>query len=333
MTRPLCLMTGATGALGPAVVTALARTHDIRTFSRHAPPAGLFREPVVAFTGDIADHAAVRRAASGSDALVHLAALLHIVNPGPGMRPEYERVNVEGTRAVVEAALSEGVSRVVILSTIAVYGSSGGTVLSEDSKPHPDTAYGETKLAAERIALEARRADGTPLATVLRAAAVYGPRVKGNYRALVDAIGSGRFVPVGRGDNRRTLVFEEDLASAIALAVEHPAAAGRIYNVSDGQFHAMRDIIAAIARGFGRRSRGWHLPVAVVRPAVRLGSLFDQRLAGTLDKYLEDVAVEGRRIQHELGFRPQFDLERGWTATIEQIRRARPGTAVGDVFQ
>ena len=322
MTRPVCLITGATGALGPSVVAALSRTHDLRTLSRHPPPTGLFPVPVAVFTGDIADGIAVRRAATGAEVIVHLAALLHVMNPPPTMRLEYERVNVNGTEAVVDAALSEEVPRVVVLSTIAVYGNTGGTVLNENSTPKPDTFYAETKLAAERVALGAKRADGTPLATVLRSGAVYGPRVKGNYRALVDAIAKGRFVPIGRGDNRRTLLFEDDLSSAVGLAAGHPAAAGRIYNVSDGHFHPVREIVAAIAAGLGRRPPAWHVPVLPVRMAVMAGKLVNPSLPRTLDKYLEDVAIEATRIQKELGFRPRFDLEPGWATTIHRMRQS-----------
>lgn len=323
MTPPLCLVTGATGALGPAVVTALSPTHHIRTFSRHPPAEGLFQQPVDVVTGDIADPAAVRRAAAGAEVVVHLAALLHSMNPTPAMGPSYERVNVHGTAAVVDAALSQNVARVVLLSTIAVYGCcAGGIVLDEDTTPRPDTPYAETKLAAERIALGAKRADGTPLATVLRSAAVYGPRVKGNYRALVDAIAKGRFVPIGRGDNRRTLVFDEDLSSAIALAAGHPAAAGRIYNVSDGHHHPVREIVAAIAAALGRRPPAWHVPVLPVRMAVMAGGLVNSSLPRRLDKYLEDVAVEATQIQKELGFNPRFDLQHGWAATIERMRQS-----------
>jgi UDP-glucose 4-epimerase len=320
MKRPVCLVTGATGAIGPAVVAALQPAYDIRTFSRTPPGAGLFSGAVDAHTGDITDPRAVGRAADGADAIVHLAALLHIVDPPPEKRAEYERVNVQGTAAVVEAAVSHHVPRVVLMSTIAVYGDTSGAVLTEDSAPHPDTLYGETKLAAERVAMAARGASGVPVVTVLRAAAVYGPRVKGNYQRLVQAIARGRFIPVGRGSNRRTLVFEEDLASAVALAVHHPAAAGRIFNVSDGEFHSMRDIVAAIAAGLGQRPPAWHLPVTAALVAARAAGLFDRRIAGMLETYLEDVAVKADRIQAELGFRPRFDLTQGWARTIERMR-------------
>ncbi len=319
--RPLCLITGATGALGPSVVAVMARTHDVRVLSRRPPPAGLFDQPVTVFTGDITDRAAVRSATAGTDVTVHMAALLHKVNPGARLRADYERVNVEGTAVVAEAARSEGVRRFVFLSTIAVYGPHTGE-LDETSTPSPNTMYGETKLAAERIALAERAHDGAPLTTVLRSAAVYGPRVKGNYRSLVEAIARHRFAPIGRGENRRTLVFEADLASAIALAAAHPGAPGRVYNVSDGTYHRMHTILGEIAAALDRSLPAWHLPVPLVRSAARCIGIVDGRVPRMVETYLEDVAVQGLLIQRELGFLPQFDLRRGWTSTIEQMRRA-----------
>ena len=124
-----------------------------------------------------------------------MAALLHIVNPPPELREKYECVNIGGTATVVEAAIKAGVKRVVLFSTIAVYGPSDGCVLNEMSPTHPDTFYAQTKCAAEQIVLNARGVDGQPLGTVLRLGAVYGSRIKGNYerltRALAGNLGTG----------------------------------------------------------------------------------------------------------------------------------------------
>jgi UDP-glucose 4-epimerase len=320
MTRPICLVTGATGAIGPGIVDALSNGHDIRTLSRRPPPAGLFKPAVTNVVGDISDTDAVHRAAEGVTLIVHLAALLHIVDPLATLQAAYERINVGGTAAVVAAAQSHGVGRVLVLSTIAVYGRTGGAMVDEATPPNPETMYGETKLRAERLALSARRSDGHPLATVLRSAAVYGPRVKGNYQRLVQALARRRFVPVGPGHNRRTVVFEGDLASAVAMAAADSGAAGRIYNVTDGGTHTMREMIGAICAALGRRAPSWHLPVAPVRAAVGLGAIVNGRARRALETYLEDVAVKGSRIEAELGFTPRVDLGQGWIRTIAAMR-------------
>jgi nucleoside-diphosphate-sugar epimerase len=323
------LVTGATGALGPALVThLLADGHQVRVVSRRPLPPGLLPASVEAVVGELDHPETLARALTQVGLVCHLAALLHIPDPAPALQSEYQRVNVDLTHALVEAARAAGVQRLVFFSTIAVYGPSSGRVLSEETSPHPDTAYGQTKLAAEALVLNARRLDGHPLGTVLRPGAVYGARMKGNYRRLVQALARGRFLPVGDGRNRRTLVHDGDVAQAARLAMRHPAAAGRVYNVSDGHFHTMRDILAAMCSALGRPTPSLSIPVGPVRfvlarveAAARLAGRRSPVGRATLDKYTEDVAVDSRRIRVELGFVPQFDLRSGWIAAVREMRQ------------
>ena len=266
LNKPIILITGATGAIGPRVVHALDQAgFRIRAFSVDAPASGMFPQNVEVLIGDVTDQVAVQSAMQGVDAVVHMAALLHIVNPPPEMREKYERVNVGGTATVVEAAIKAGVKRVVLFSTIAVYGPSDGCVLNEMSPTHPDTFYAQTKLAAEQIVLNAKGADGQPLGTVLRLGAVYGSRIKGNYERLTHALARHRFIPIGNGLNRRTLVYDKDVGRAAVLAVSHPAAAGRVFNVTDGGFHTLNEIIESICSALGRKPPRLSLPVGPTR--------------------------------------------------------------------
>jgi UDP-glucose 4-epimerase len=262
-------------------------------------------------------------------AVIHLAAFLHIINPLSTLREKYDRINRGGTATVVNASIQASVRRVVFFSTIAVYGASAGRVLTEDTPPKPDTFYSETKLAAEQLVLNAKRSDGKPFGTVLRLGAVYGSRVKGNYRRLLLALAQRRFVPIGSGHNRRTLVYTRDVARAAVLAIQHPQAAGRVYNVSDGQFHSMNEIIAAMSLALERTPPRFSLPAGPIRVAA--GLIEDvARLVGrqlpigraTIDKYTEDVAVSSHRIQTEIGFAPQYDLVSGWQETVREMKRA-----------
>jgi len=229
----------------------------------------------------------------------------------------------------VDAVLKAGVKRVVFASTIAVYGPSGGRVLDEESATAPDSLYGQTKLEAEKIVLTARRADGQPLGTVLRFCAIYGSRIKGNYQRLLHALHRGRFVPVGNGANRHTLVYDKDLARAVVLAMQHPAAAGKVYNVTDGKFHTIQDINLAISTALGRKPPRLFLPIVPVRLAAGVledvaGLIGLQSPIGraTIEKYTEDIFVDGQRIQVELGFMPKYDLLTGWQETIQELRKS-----------
>lgn len=327
---PLILVTGATGAVGPLVVQAFhAAGYSIRTLSIDPPPAGAWPDDVETLLGDVTDLSAVRAALQGAESVIHLAALLHIVNPPPALQDQYERINVGGTSNVVAAAIQAGVRRLVFFSTVAVYGQSGGQILTEDTPPYPDTFYARTKLAAEKIVLEANGADGGRIGVVLRLGTVYGRRVKGNYQRLVHSLARGRFIPVGNGSNRRTLVYDKDVARASVLAAIHPGAAGRIFNVTDGQFHTMKAIVETLCDALSRRSPRLTLPAGPVRclaglleDCARVCGLRSPIVRATVDKYTEDLAVDGRSFHTRIGFVPQYDLAAGWQETVAEMRQS-----------
>lgn len=325
------LVTGATGVVGPVLVNHLVRVgYLVRALDRLDPEPGTFPPGVECLRGDICDPELIGHAVEGVDAVFHLAARLHIPNPPPELRPEYWRVNVEGTRVVAEACSAAGVRRLVFFSTINVYGAIDGKEADEDTPPCPKDLYSETKFAAEKLALSAKnRSTGRPLGAVLRMAAIYGPRMKGRYPDLVNALARGWFLPVGDGTNRRTLIFIEDVARAALVAAEHPQAAGRVFNVTDGEVHSLREILATMCAALGRRPPRFYLPLGPVCLAARLvdsfagvaGRSFD--LSGKIKKFTEDVAVSGERIRQELGFQPLYGLEEGWRRTLAGRKAGR----------
>jgi nucleoside-diphosphate-sugar epimerase len=152
------------------------------------------------------------------------------------------------------------------------------------------------------------------------------------------------FIPVGNGLNRRTLVYDKDVGHAAELAVSHPAAAGRVFNVTDGGFHTLNEIIASICSALGRKPPRFSLPVGPMRmvaglieagivgtrsqflrklghvPTIPIG-LTPPAIRAMIDKYTEDIAVDGSLIQKELGFIPQYDLKAGWEETIREMRK------------
>lgn len=325
------LITGATGAVGPSVVReALEAGYRVRTLSLGLPQKDSWTKDVDMRLGDVTDLSAVQSAMEGVDGVIHLAALLHIVNPPDSLRGEYERVNVGGTANVTKAASLAKAGRIVFFSTIAVYGDTAGSIVTEDSPLHPGTFYARTKHEAEKVVLEAGNSQGLPMGTVLRMGAIYGARIKGNYERLVHALATGRFIPIGDGENRRTLIHEKDVARAAVLALFHPSSAGNVYNVSDGCYHSMNEIIASICSALGRPEPRFRLPVG---PARKIAGIIEDGAGvlgmkspvarATIDKYTEDMAVSSERIRLQLGFTPRFDLASGWSETIEQMRQRK----------
>lgn len=330
----MILLTGATGEIGPHVIAALKNLgHKIRSFSLEPPPAIRGFEDIEVMIGDITDASAVQAAMQNVDATIHMAGLRQSMNPTGELEELYKRVNVEGTATVVDAAIKANVRRLVFFSTIHVYGDTDGRTINELTPPQPDTLYGRTKLDAEQIVLSAKNSHGQSMGVVLRLAAVYGSRIKGNYKQLLMALAKNRFIPIGQGANRRTLIYAKDVANAAVLSMTHLDAAGQIFNVTDGKFHNMNEIVSTMCDALGRARPRFSLPVSPIRSIAGIA----EDLAGfiglqspvsrfTIDKYTEDIAADGQRIQSLLGFTPQYDLMSGWQETIKEIKE------MGDLY-
>ena len=328
MTQRVAFITGGTGAVGPALVRHLvAEGWRVRVLARREVTPGVFPAGVTCVRGDLSDRAALSDGMTGASAVFHFAAMLHVVDPRPELIAEFERVNVAGTRSLVEAALRAGVPRVVLASTVAVYGAVSGTI-DERTPPAATTAYGRTKLEAEACVLEAVNASGEPLGVVLRLGAVFGPGLKGNYLRLVRSIARGRFVAIGNGANRRALIYDADLARIAERAALVPEAAGRVLNVTDGDSHTMRSIIAEIHAATGRVNRGFSLPLWPIRAGLRACDVVS-RLSGlripysvaTLEKYTEDLYVDSRLWRDVLGPVRLTPFDAAWRETVEGMRQ------------
>jgi nucleoside-diphosphate-sugar epimerase len=323
--RGLVAVTGATGTIGPAVVRRLVdEGWDVRAFARRPPTNGLLPEGVTFVQGELADEAALHVLLDGAFAVHHLAGRAHAPTTPAAA---YSRVNVEGVRTIVSVARAHNLSRFVYYSSTSVYGSTaGGPPADEETDLRPMGPYAHSKAAAEQIVLE----EFGDRSTVLRLAAVYGPRLKGNYLRLFQAIARGRYVSVGPGLNRRTVVFVDDVAAAAALVTATGRTGARLFNVTDGEIHKLRDIVGAIAAAAGKSPPSLQVPIGPVRVAARAldvaAALRLSPIPGTalLSKYLEDSAVRGDRIKDELGFRPAFGLSLGWRKVAEAMT---PGEA------
>lgn len=318
----ICLVTGATGVVGVPLVHELVKNnHAVKVLARNAVETDLFPEDVEIVSGDLNEVAALEKAANNVQWIFHLAAKLHVNNPAADLSGEYQETNVVGTEKLIAAARKNNVEKLVFFSTINVYGASEDPrIFDERDKLVPKGFYAESKAAAEKLVL------AEDFGIVLRLAAVYGSRMKGNYVRLLAALRRNRFAFVGAGQNRRTLIHQQDAARAAVTAAER--AAGRsVYNATDGAVHPFTEIIAAMSEALGKKNPKIHLPLS----PIYLGIGFAEDLArifgikspvnrALLEKLIEDVAVSGDKLRDELGFRPQFDLTSGWRETVSTVK-------------
>jgi nucleoside-diphosphate-sugar epimerase len=267
--------------------------------------------------GDIGPATEWRTAASGIDAVVHLAARVHVT--GDDARTDegrFRAVNVDGAVGLARAAREARVRRFVLASSTTVYGErSGDAAFRESSPPAPTTPYARSKLDGERAVAEALAGSETEL-VVLRPPLVYGPGAKGNFERLVRLVGRGIPLPLASVRNRRSLLFLGNLVDAIVRTLDHPAAAGRTYNVTDLRDVSTPELISGIAAALGRRPRLWPCPVGLLRAAAALAGR-----SAELSRLVDDMAVDASSIRAELGWEPPFTLEQGLERSAAGRRR------------
>jgi dihydroflavonol-4-reductase len=169
------VITGASGFIGSNLVHHFAASgHEVVALLRSREKASVVARPgVSAIIGDVVNRDSVRAAFAGADAVLHVAALFN--NPEASWS-DYTRVNVEGTKNVLETAVEHGVRRIVHCSTIGVAIGHGSSPYSESTpySPAAGDKYEGTKCEGERAALECFKRLGAPI-VVLRPAQVYGP--------------------------------------------------------------------------------------------------------------------------------------------------------------
>jgi nucleoside-diphosphate-sugar epimerase len=313
-------ITGAGGYIGSELARALVRQGDtvrglIRSNARSV-------EGVEVVQGDVRDHAAVSQLVDGADVVVHLAAFVHRRAASRRAKQECYSINVDGTQAVVDAMKKRAPSAfLVYVSSSNVY-ADAGEPQGESAQTIPRTYYGETKLEAEKLVLEAS-ANGTR-ATVLRPAMVFGPGAPGNLRRLVRFIRRGRMFLIGNGDNVKSLApIETVIASIVAVARERELTQGEIYNVARGE-RSMRDIAALIADELSVVLRATQLPLWPLRAAGRIvdaASVWTSlpSIAQMVTTYASSSVISTAKLQQLQTFRDDTDLDDALRTTVRAI--------------
>lgn len=256
------LITGATGFVGSHVAEALVGRGDVvRAIVRDgSDTARLEKLGATVVRGDLTDADALKQAVEGVEVVIHCAAKVG----DWGHVDEYRKVNVEGLRHLLDAVLRQPLARFVHVSTLGVYEARHhyGT---DETEPLPAShidGYTQSKVEAERLALQYHRKQGVPV-TVLRPGFIYGPRDRSVLPRLVARLREGSVIYIARGRYALNTTYVGNLVDAILLAVDSPAAVGEVFNVTDGEFVSKRRFFEAVADGVGVRRPRSFPPVPV----------------------------------------------------------------------
>jgi nucleoside-diphosphate-sugar epimerase len=300
------LVTGAGGFVGQALVSELAaRNHPFRAVYRALPSSQLDHGEHIAI-GTMDATTDWRASLEGVDCVVHLAARAHVMRErAVDAETLYRQTNSDATLALARQAADAGVSRFVFISTIKVNGDETrpGRPFTADDPPAPGDAYALSKLEAETH-LRAVARDTVMHSVIIRPPLVYGPGVKGNFATMARLVARGIPLPLGRVDNRRTLISRTNLVDLILRCIDHRHAPGNTFLAGDAQSLSTPDLIRSLARAMGRPARLMPVPPAWLRAGARLAGKpgIAERLVGSLE-------VDISHTQRTLGWTPPHAID------------------------
>lgn len=315
---PRVLVTGASGFVGRALLRHLARERKwpcVATVRRWDKSIAEFSEAVIcaelpSVPSDL--HAALKKI----DVVVHLAARAHVFKENrESALVAFRRDNVSGTLTLARAAAKAGVKRFVFISTIGVNGNASLTPFLETDVPAPSDPYALAKMEAEQ-GLRELAAEVLMDVVIIRPPLVYGPGAPGNFGRLIHALEKGLVLPLGALDNLRSFVSRDNLVDFIAHCVIHPAAAGEMFLVADGEDIAVTDLLRRVGEFLHKPARLFPVPPQVLMlGATLLGQrAMAERLCATMQVNID-------KARNLLGWTPPLSLNQG-LALLAQDKNA-----------
>lgn len=324
------LVTGASGFIGSFIVEeALRRGMETWAAVRPSSSRRYLADPRIHFISlDFSSQENIEEALADHhfDYVVHAAGLTKSLHP-----EDFYEVNTEGTKRLVHALLNlqMPIHKFVYLSSLSVFGAikerQPYQEITEDDFPKPNTAYGKSKLKAERF-IESI-GNSFPY-VILRPTGVYGPREK-DYFLMAKSIKGHLDFSVGFKRQDITFVYVKDLVQAIFLTFDH-GMNGRKYFLSDGKVYQSSDFSRLIHKALGCP---WWIrikaPVWLLHIVTTCGE-WASRMTGKVtalnnDKYhilrQRNWRCDVEPAMDELGYHPHYDLERGVAETISWYKQ------------
>jgi dihydroflavonol-4-reductase len=307
-----CIVTGATGFVGRNLCRELtAAGNDVVAVHRASSHLeALHGLPVRLAEADLLDRDSLARAFDSADVVFHIAALFREARHG---EDRYWSVNVDGTRNVLDAAISAGVAKVVHCSTVGVHSHIPRPPADEREEYRPADTYQRSKCEGEKLALEYFRG-GLVSGCVIRPAMIWGP---GDTRTkkLFLGIRNRRMPIIGTGETLLHWVDVRDLARAFRLAADK-GGVGEVYIVAGSEPIRLEDLFRLIARELGVSVLPFKVPAGplqllgdVVEAACRPLGLEPPIYRRRVDFFTKTRAFDWSQARRELGYRPSGSIQ------------------------
>jgi nucleoside-diphosphate-sugar epimerase len=312
------MITGGLGFIGRTLAQRLREQGvDVRGVDVVADPE------LGVIAGDVGEAGAWQDAFSGSDTVIHTAALVS----NAASAQEAWRINVLGTRNALEAAIRGGAERFLHFSSVRAFGDVGFPDGVDELHPvrTDGHTYVDTKIASEQVVLQAHAA-GEIECTVIRPGDVYGPGSRPWTILPVEAIDAGRFFLPAMGRGIHSPIYVDDLVAGALRAASAPQAIGEVFTISGGVGVSCNEFFGYYARMLGKRPAR-RVPTAAAMALAILPEIA-ARISGNSTELRRSSVIymtrtgtysiaKARRV---LGFEPEVDLAEGMRRTEDWLR-------------
>lgn len=322
-------LTGASGFLGGYLAEALSsRGYTVIGIVRK--PEGSQRLSALGITlrkADLTNKASLSEATKGADAVVHLAAYYTF----HGNPKQYTRVNVEGTRDLIEAAAANGVKRFIYCSSTEAIGPVKSPPADESSPLSPAYDYGHSKVEAEAIvrSCPSRGMDYT----IIRPSGIYGPRNVDDvsYWTITSFAKNSLATRFIVGDGMRLVQFSHvsDIVQGFVLVLEKPdVSRNQTFIIGAEKAHTYSEVYSILSDICGRKMPTRHLSPILVKLMIAPVEAFN-KVAGrenfmwhvdTVESVTTDRSYDIGKAKRVLGFKPEYELRRGLSETVQWYR-------------
>ena len=252
------------------------------------------------------------------ETVVHLIAKTHAADADdPSAVSSYRRVNVDITKALLQASRDVGVKKFIYLSSIKAVGEETpiDRPFTEESPCRPEDCYGITKREAEESVFRYANAINT---VILRPPLIYGRGVKGNFLKLLHAVKKGIPLPFASVRNARSMLNVGNLTQGIEAAIESSEQKSSIFHIADDEAPSTPELIHLMASALGRTPRLFCCPFSVLEAFAGCAGKKE-----TAHKLTRSLVVSTEQIRSILHWAPCYTLESGLKITADWFLEAR----------
>jgi nucleoside-diphosphate-sugar epimerase len=315
-------ITGANGFVGKAVVRA-AQMQGHVVVSLVRAPSGLPGEQIIA---DLNSGSLDPALFAGCDAVIHLVARTHISNDrAADPLAAYRKINVDGTGKILAAAALAGVAHIIYMSSVKAAGERTvlGRPLTAQSSPHPEDAYGITKLEAENLVRSYCNERGMGW-TIIRPPLVYGPGVQANFARLISFAARGIPLPLAGIANRRSIIYVGNLADATIRALSEKNAQNQTLMLCDNTVSTAA-LVRVIAKHLSARDRIFAVPPILFGVLRRL-----PKMARLLDRLIGSLEIDPQPSMRLMNWSPPVDTDEAIRRTVARWTSDKEGRSNHD---